>query len=72
MVKTTIYLPRALKDALGRLAGRQGRSEAELVRLAIERLVEAEGHPVPRLPLFSSSDPRLAEDADEHLTGFGE
>ena len=72
MVKTTVYLPRALKDALARLAGRQGRSEAELVRLAVERLVKAEGHTAPRLPLFRSSDPHLAENADEHLAGLGE
>ena len=71
MVKTTVYLPQALKEALARLAGRQGRSEAELVRLAVERLVEAEGHPSPRLPLFQSNDPDLAENADEHLAGFG-
>ena len=71
MVKTTVYLPRALKEALTRLAGRQGRSEAELVRQAVERLVESEGHPPPRLPLFRSADPDLAERADEHLAGFG-
>lgn len=72
MVKTTVYLPAALKEALARLAGRQGRSEAELVRLAVERLVEAEGHAAPRLPLFRSADPDLAERAEEHLAGFGE
>jgi hypothetical protein len=72
MVKTTVYLPAALKQALARLAGRQGRSEAELVRLAVERLVEAEDVPRPRLPLFTSSDPELAERAEEHLAGFGE
>jgi hypothetical protein len=72
MVKTTVYLPQALKDALARLAGRQGRSEADLVREAVERLVEAEGHPPPRLPLFRSAHPDLAERADEHLAGFGE
>ena len=72
MVKTTVYLPQALKDALARLAGRQGRSEAELVRLAVERLVEAEARRAPRLPLFRSGDPHLAERADEHLAGFGE
>ena len=71
MVKTTVYLPQALKDALSRLASRQGRSEAELLRLAVERLVEAEGHPPPRLPLFQSTDPDLAERTDEHLAGFG-
>ncbi|HVW33098.1 MAG TPA: CopG family transcriptional regulator [Acidimicrobiia bacterium] len=47
MVKTTVYLPKALKEALARMAGREGRSEAELVRLAVERLVESEGHPRP-------------------------
>jgi hypothetical protein len=72
MVKTTVYLPEALKEALARMAGRQGRSEAELVRLAVERLVDAEGHPPPRLPLFRSSDGDLAERVDEHLAGFGE
>ena len=72
MVKTTVYLPEALKQALTRLAGRQGRSEAELVRLAVERLVEAEEVARPRLPLFTSSDPDLAERAEEHLAGFGE
>jgi hypothetical protein len=72
MVKTTVYLPQALKEALARLAGRQGRSEAELVRLAVERLVEAEGHSAPRLPLFRSTDPDLAERAEDHLAGFGE
>jgi hypothetical protein len=72
MVKTTVYLPVALKEALARLAGRQGRSEAELVRLAVERLIDAERQPAPRLPLFRSADPHLAERADEHLAGFGE
>jgi precorrin-2/cobalt-factor-2 C20-methyltransferase len=39
--KTSVYLPDALKADLAALAGRTGRSEAELIRLAIERLVRA-------------------------------
>ena len=51
--KTSVYLPEHLKAALSALARRQGRSEAELVRLAIEQLVvradaEAVPGPVPR------------------------
>ena len=49
--KTSVYLPEALKDDLAALARRSERSEAELVRLAVERLVraaEVEGAPAPR------------------------
>jgi precorrin-2/cobalt-factor-2 C20-methyltransferase len=48
VLKTSVYLPEVLKDQLAALARRSGRSEAELVRLAVERLVraaEAEGTP---------------------------
>lgn len=41
MLKTSVYLPEGLKDELAALARRSGRSEAELVRLAVERLVRA-------------------------------
>jgi len=37
--KTSVYLPEALKDELAELARRWQRSEAELLRLAVERLV---------------------------------
>jgi precorrin-2/cobalt-factor-2 C20-methyltransferase len=37
--KSSIYLPEELKRALGQLAARSGRSEADLIRHAIERLV---------------------------------
>jgi precorrin-2/cobalt-factor-2 C20-methyltransferase len=37
--KTSVYLPEALKDELTALARRWDRSEAELLRLAVERLV---------------------------------
>ena len=39
MNKSSIYLPDELKRALGELAARTGRSEADLIRNAIERLV---------------------------------
>lgn len=72
MKKTTVYLPDDLKSALGRLAAREGRSEAELIREAVGELVRDSGPPRPRLPLFSSGDPTLAERVDEELAGFGE
>jgi precorrin-2/cobalt-factor-2 C20-methyltransferase len=46
MHKTSVYLPEALKAQLGDVARRTGRSEAQLVRLAVERLVASE----PRTP----------------------
>jgi plasmid stability protein len=72
MKKTTVYLPEDLKSALGRVAAQRGRSEAELIREAIKELVEGSEPPRPRLPLFSSDDPTLAERVDEELRGFGE
>jgi precorrin-2/cobalt-factor-2 C20-methyltransferase len=39
--KTSVYLPEALKDELAAVAKRWGRSEADLLRLAVERLVRS-------------------------------
>jgi hypothetical protein len=72
MKKTTVYLPEDLKSALGRIAAQRGRSEAELIREAVGELVKDSEPPRPRLPLFSSDDPTLAERVDEELRGFGE
>lgn len=71
MQKTTVYLPDELKRALEKLAIRRGQSEAELVREALSTLTAAEGPPAPRLPLFRSGKPSLAERVDAHLKGFG-
>ncbi|MGH2846093.1 MAG: CopG family transcriptional regulator [Thermoleophilaceae bacterium] len=72
MRRTTIYLPDELKAALERTAAAQGRTEAEIVRNAVAAATAAEAHPRPRLPLFDSGDPTLAERVDEELaTGFG-
>ena len=42
MRKTSVYLPEGLKARLAEVARRTGRSEAQLVRLAVERLVASE------------------------------
>jgi precorrin-2/cobalt-factor-2 C20-methyltransferase len=49
--KTSVYLPESLKDELHDLARRWQRSEAELLRLAVERLVRgAEEESAPASP----------------------
>jgi len=72
MRKTTVYLPDQLKDRLSRLAVDSGRSEADLIREGIELVSGRVGGAKPRLPLFESGEPELAERAEEHLAGFGE
>ena len=72
MKKTTVYLPDELKAALEQAAAREGRSEADLIREAVRVLTQSLEPPRPKLPLFSGSDPTLAERFDEELRGFGE
>jgi hypothetical protein len=72
MVKTTVYIPEQVKRRLSKLALQQGRSEAQLIREALERLVDEAPRPRPTLPLFSSGDPTLAARFDELMEGFGE
>lgn len=71
MFKSTVYLPPELKRRLSRLARRSGRSEASLIREALEQLTAADS-PRPQPGLFRSGDPHLAERVDEALKGFGE
>jgi len=72
MKKTTVYLPDELKAALEQAAA-QGRSEADLVREAVRELTQRLEPPRPRLPLFSSADPTLAQRVDEESReGFEE
>lgn len=74
MTKTSVYLPEQLKRDLALVARRRGRSEAELIREAIARLVAEEGQdrPRPKPGLFTSNDPHLAERVDKVLAeGFG-
>ncbi|HEY7960993.1 MAG TPA: CopG family transcriptional regulator [Solirubrobacteraceae bacterium] len=73
MKRTTIYLPDDLKSALEQTASAEGRSEAEVVRSALATATALHTYPPPRLPLFDSGDPTLAERVDEELArGFGE
>jgi plasmid stability protein len=73
MRRTTVYLPDDLKAALERTAAAQGKSEAEVVRSALAAATADQAHPRPRVTLFRSEDPTLAERVDqEFAAGFGE
>jgi hypothetical protein len=73
MKRTTIYLPDELKAALERTAAAEGKTEAEIVRAALSAATAMHAHPTPRLPLFESGDPTLAERVDAELArGFGQ
>jgi Arc/MetJ-type ribon-helix-helix transcriptional regulator len=72
MQKTTVYIPEDLKRALDEAARSRGESVAELIREALRALVASSAPPRPRIPLFRSDDPTLAERTDEALQGFGE
>jgi len=74
MKKTTVYLPEALKASLEKMAAEEDRSEAEIIRAAIEVAVAGRERPKPKIPLFSEGlgDPTAAERVDELLAGFGE
>lgn len=71
MVKTTVYLPEDLKYALGRVAASRGESEAEVIRVALRSLVDAEPRPRPRGGLFHGGG-NLARNVDELLKGDAE
>jgi Arc/MetJ-type ribon-helix-helix transcriptional regulator len=72
MQKTTVYIPEDVKQALARVAAARGVSEAELIREALRLLTAEATPPKPRLPLFKSGKPGLAERVDQALEGFGE
>ena len=72
MQKTTVYVPKDVKRALGELALARGVSEAQLIREALRTVTLEARPPRPRLPLFNSGKRRLAKRVDEALSGFGE
>ncbi len=75
MVRTTVYLTEELKAELELAAEKSGESEAEIIRRGVAAAVAeiaANAARRPRIPLFTSSDPGLAERVDEALAGFGE
>jgi hypothetical protein len=61
-----------LNAALERAAAERQCSMADIVREALRAFTSAVARPKPNLPLFTSSDPRLAERVAEALSGFGE
>ena len=68
MKQTTIYLPEDLKERLKAAAEEDGRSEAAIVREALEIALSLR-QTRPNLPLFEDDwgDPTLAERVDEVL-----
>jgi hypothetical protein len=71
MHRSTVYLSDELKAALRRTAAVTGRSEAELIREGVRR-VTLDDPPRPRVGVFDSGVPDLAENADAYLDGIGE
>lgn len=72
VIKTTVYLPERTKRRLAKLAQASGRSQAELIREGVDRLVGDQPAPRPTLPLFSSGHPDTWRDLDKLMEGFGE
>lgn len=74
MRKTTVYLPEALKKRLEQVAKHQKRSEAEIIRNALEQFTAEQARPRPTLPLFRGhAVTNVAERVDEALVeGFGQ
>ena len=74
MKQTTVYLPDDLKRRLEQAAQQDRRTEASIVRDALEEALDRRDV-APTVPLFSEGwgDPTLAERVDELLaeTGFG-
>jgi Arc/MetJ-type ribon-helix-helix transcriptional regulator len=72
MTRTTVYLSQDAKRRLSLAARRRHRSEAELIRDAIDRLLAEEPErPKPNPPTLDLA-PSVADDVDEHLSvGFG-
>lgn len=77
MVRTTIYLPEALKERIEAYAARHGSSEAAIIRQAVEQLLDVEHDHSWVSDLagigYSQDGGPVADRVDEVLaeTGFG-
>jgi hypothetical protein len=72
VTKTTLYLPEPMKAALKHKAEVEGRTEADIVREALDVALAPYQAPEPTIPLFSSKEP-FAHRVEELLAdGFGE
>lgn len=75
MVKTTVYLPESLKRSVERVAADERRSEADVIRDALDEYTRGRARPRPTIPLIEGkgSPPDLAERDEEYLAaGFGQ
>lgn len=72
MTRTTVYLSLDAKRRLSAAARRRHRSEAELIREAVDQLLAGEPErPRPNPPQLGL-DPAVVDNVDEHLSaGFG-
>jgi hypothetical protein len=73
VLKTTVYLPADLREALARAAARRGQTEAQVIRDAIRHEV-IDSEPAPTFPVFYSGKREPFAERDEELleaTGFG-
>jgi Arc/MetJ-type ribon-helix-helix transcriptional regulator len=73
MRKTTIYLPDDLKRRIEKVARTSRKSEADVIRDAINAATRVAGAPVPRIPLVNTGlgDATIAENVDALLESFG-
>jgi len=72
MTRTTVYLTDDAKRRLSIVARRRRRSEAELIRQAIDMLLADEPERPRPSPPALDIDPLIADHVDEHLSaGFG-
>jgi hypothetical protein len=72
MTKTTVYLTEDAKRRLHLAARRQRRTEADLIRVAIDVMLSSEPlHARPNPPALDL-DPAVADHVDDYLSaGFG-
>ncbi len=72
MARTTVYLSEDAKRRLSLAARRRRRSEAELIRQAVDMLLAEEPERPRPSPPALDIDPSIADRVDEHLAaGFG-
>lgn len=69
MVRTTVYLSQETALALRQLAAVEGRSQAELIRQALENYTKGSVRPAPKgIGKYRSGEPDVAQRAKEILS----
>ena len=67
MIETIVPLPRNLNDSLNQIAQVTGRSQAELIREAIEQYLQRQGRSLPRSVGMGASNIGDLSERDEEL-----